>query len=61
MMDALGVTFRDLFDRNLGLPIVNVDCQYQNPMFYWDELLLRTEVESLVLIHNDARHDALER
>jgi acyl-CoA thioester hydrolase len=47
VMDEAGITFRELFDRRIGLPIVNVECDYQNPMFYGDELTLQTSVDEL--------------
>jgi YbgC/YbaW family acyl-CoA thioester hydrolase len=66
VMEAADVTFRDLFDRGIGLPIVNVDCDYRNPMLYGDELTLRASLEALsektmtvgITLSNDGRTTA---
>lgn len=47
VLEALDTTFRDLFDRRIGLPIVNVRCDYRNPMQYGDELVVETTVAGL--------------
>lgn len=44
VMEEIDLTFRDLFDRGLGIPIVNVSCDYRNPMMYADRITLLTEV-----------------
>ena len=47
VMEETDLTFRGLFDRGIGLPIVNVECDYRNAMFYGDELLLEAAVADL--------------
>lgn len=47
VLEAVGVTFRDLFDRRIGLPIVHVDCDYRSPMQYGDRLVVETTVAEL--------------
>lgn len=46
-MAAAGITFRDLFNRGIGIPIVHVECDYRNPMYYGDELQVQTTVKSV--------------
>lgn len=47
VLDAADLSFQDLFDRGLGLPIVNVSCEYTHPMRYGDQLTVQTRVASL--------------
>lgn len=47
VLEAVDLSFQDLFDRGLGLPIVNVSCDYTHPMQYGDELTLETAVAAL--------------
>jgi acyl-CoA thioester hydrolase len=46
-METIDLTFRDLFDRGLGLPIVDVTCSYEAPMMYADRVTLTTTVEDV--------------
>lgn len=47
VLEACDLTFEDLFDRGLGLPIVNVTCDYKEPMLYGDRLTIRTDVATV--------------
>jgi len=47
VMEAIDLTFQDLFDHGLGLPIVDVSCRYVAPMTYGDRVTVATTVEGL--------------
>lgn len=47
VLEAANLTFQDLFNRGLGLPVVNVSCDYQAPMQYADRLTIATSIEDL--------------
>lgn len=47
VLEASGLSFRKLFDRGLGLPIVNISCDYKHPMYYGDKLTIRTDVANI--------------
>jgi len=47
VLEAAGLSFQELFDRGLGLPITNVSCDYTHPMQYGDEL-----TSKLKLLHS---------
>ena len=47
VMEEIDLTFRDLFDRGFGIPIVSVSCDYRNPMMYADRITLLAEVADI--------------
>lgn len=47
VLEAINLSFDKLFKRGLGLPIVNVACDYKQPMYYGDKLTIGTTVASL--------------
>lgn len=47
VLEAADLSFQSLFERRIGLPVVNVECQYLHPMYYGDRLTIHTEVASL--------------
>lgn len=47
VLEATDLSFQKLFDRGLGLPIVNVSCDYRHPMYYGDELTIQTDIADL--------------
>lgn len=46
-LEAADLSFKRLFERGIGLPVVNVECQYLHPMYFGDQLTIQTEVASL--------------
>ncbi len=47
VLEAIDTTFRDLFDRRIGLPIVHASCDYRSPMQYGDEVVVETTIDDL--------------
>jgi acyl-CoA thioester hydrolase len=46
LMRARGVTYRDLEDEGIFLPVIEASCAYHAPALYDDLLRVRTRVES---------------
>lgn len=44
---ALGLSYRDMEDRGVMMPVLKAECNYKSPAFYDEELTIRTVVKEI--------------
>ena len=50
LMRKYGITYKELENQGIQLPVLNLECEYLKSAFYDDEILIKTYVKDIPLV-----------
>jgi len=59
--NSLGYTYKKLEEEGIILPVIDVNCQYIQPAKYFDEVIIRTYIESLKGVRITFKYEVIRR